>query len=56
MGLTAFSGKKVRKKDIIVSKNYLSKEEITNLNRIVTMFLDFAEDSAKRRKEITMKE
>ena len=56
MGLTAFSGKKVRKKDITTSKNYLSKEEITNLNRIVTMFLDFAEDCANRRKEITMKE
>ncbi|MCB0481774.1 MAG: virulence RhuM family protein [Flavobacteriales bacterium] len=38
MGLTTWSGHKVRKQDITVSKNYLNKEELDSLNRIVTMF------------------
>jgi hypothetical protein len=46
MGLTSFSGVKVRKGDIDIAKNYLTEEEITTLNRIVTMYLDFAEDQA----------
>ena len=56
MGLTAFEGDRVRKRDIGIAKNYLSHEELTNLNRLVTMFLDFAEDRTKMRKEITMRE
>ncbi len=56
MGLTSWSGDKVRKKDISISKNYLSKGEIDNLNRLVTMFLDFAEDRVKKRQEISMKD
>lgn len=56
MGLTAFEGSRVRKHDITVAKNYLSQEELSNLNQLVTMFLDFAEDRAKKRKEITMDE
>ncbi len=50
MGLTSFTGTKVRKRDTVISKNYLSQEELLNLNHIVSMFLDFAEDRAKRRK------
>ena len=46
MGLTAFKGAKVRKGDIDVAKNYLNQEELTGLNRIVTMYLDYAEDQA----------
>src|SRR4029078_12346317 len=38
----------VRKGDVTVSKNYLREEEIAELNRIVEMFLDFAEDQARR--------
>ena len=38
--------------DVTVAKNYLSEEEIAELNRIVTMFLDFAEDQARRRKQV----
>ena len=35
-----------------VAKNYLHEPEIGELNRIVTMWLDFAEDQARRRKEV----
>lgn len=48
MGLTTFKGAKVRKADVTVAKNYLNKEEIEGLNRIVTMYLDYAEDQAKQ--------
>jgi len=52
MGLTSWKGGRVRKSDVTVAKNYLREEEITELNRIVVMFLDFAEDQARRRKQI----
>lgn len=48
MGLTSFKGAKVRKADVTIAKNYLSQEELEGLNRIVTMYLDYAEDQAKR--------
>ncbi len=46
----------MRKGDVAVAKNYLREGEITNLNRIVTMFLDFAEDQAERRKQIFLRD
>ena len=52
MGLTAWRSGVVRKGDVTVAKNYLQEEEIGQLNRLVVMFLDFAEDQAKRRKQI----
>jgi hypothetical protein len=52
MGLTTWNGGKVRKGDVTVAKNYLREGEIGELNRIVVMFLDFAEDQARRRKQI----
>ena len=52
MGLTAWKSGVVRKGDVTVAKNYLREEEINELNRIVVMFLDFAEDQARRRKQI----
>lgn len=52
MGLTTWKGEVVRKTDVTVAKNYLRENEITELNRIVVMFLDFAEDQARRRKQI----
>ena len=52
MGLTAWHGGVVRKGDVTVAKNYLREDEIEELNRLVVMFLDFAEDQAKRRKQI----
>jgi hypothetical protein len=52
MGLTSWKGGVVRKGDVTVAKNYLNHEEIEELNRIVVMFLDYAEDQAKRRKQV----
>ena len=52
MGLTSWRSGVVRKGDVTVAKNYLREEEIGELNRLVVMFLDFAEDQAKRRKQI----
>ena len=46
----------MRKTDVIIAKNYLKKEEIDQLNRIVVMWLDFAEDQAKRHKHIFMRD
>ena len=54
MGLTAWKGSMVRKGDVGTAKNYLSEEEVGELNRIVTMYLDYAEDQAKRRNPMTM--
>lgn len=56
MGLTAWKGGEVRKTDVTIAKNYLREDEIEELNRIVTMWLDFAEDQAKRRKQVFMKD
>lgn len=56
MGLTAWKRGSVRKGDVTVAKNYLAAEEITELNRIVVMFLDFAEDQARRRRQVFLKD
>jgi hypothetical protein len=56
MGLTAWKGAKVRKADVTVAKNYLSDDEIRQLNRIVTMYLDYAEEQAERRKPLHMRD
>jgi len=48
MGLTSWKGKKVRQADVSVAKNYLAEDELRSLNRIVTMYLDYAEDQAER--------
>ncbi len=46
---------KIMKSDSIIAKNYLKKEELGELNRVVNMYLDFAEDQARRNIPITMK-
>ena len=56
MGLTCWKGAKVRKGDVTIAKNYLNAEEIEGLNRIVTMYLDYAEDQAKRHRQIFMRD
>lgn len=56
MGLTNWEVGEVRKTDVTTAKNYLNEEEIDELNRIVVMWLDFAEDQAKRRKHVFMKD
>jgi hypothetical protein len=57
MGLTTWKNAPagpVRKGDVTVAKNYLNKDEITQLDRIVTMYLDYAEDQAKRHNPMHM--
>src|SRR6185437_16632060 len=56
MALTNWPGPRIRKADVVVSKNYLLADELDQLNRLVTMFLDFAEDRAIRRIETRMSE
>ncbi|WP_460883560.1 virulence RhuM family protein [Pseudaeromonas pectinilytica] len=56
MGLTSFKGEEVRKGDVTVAKNYLNKQEIDELNRVVSMWLDFAEDQAKRRQQVFLRD
>lgn len=56
MGLTSWQGSIVRKVDALIAKNYLKKDEIAQLNLIVTMYLDYAEAQAKRRETITMEQ
>lgn len=56
MGLTSWKGSKVRPTDVTIAKNYLNVKEIEGLNRIVTMYLDYAEDQAKRHKQIFMRD
>jgi hypothetical protein len=56
MGLTSWKGAKVRKGDVTIAKNYLNAGEIEGLNRIVTMYLDYAEDQAKRHRQIFMRD
>lgn len=56
MGLTSWHGGRVQKTDVTVAKNYLTRSEIAELNRIVTMWLDFAEDQARRRKQVFLRD
>lgn len=56
MGLTSWQRDEIRKTDVVIAKNYLAETEVTELNRIVTMWLDFAEDQATRRKQVFMQD
>ena len=59
MGLTSWETSpdgKILRTDVSVAKNYLTKEELESLGRIVSAFLDFAEDFAKRRIPMTMED
>ena len=56
MGLMTWKNDEIRSTDVIVAKNYLKEEEIDELNRIVVMWLDYAEDQAKKRKQIFLKD
>lgn len=46
----------MRKADVTVAKNFLDAEEIDELNRIVVMWLDFAEDQARRRRQVFLRD
>jgi hypothetical protein len=60
MGLSSYKnepkGGKVTKLDVTVGKNYLTQEELESMNRLVSMYLDFAENFARRQKLLTMKD
>jgi hypothetical protein len=56
MGLKSWEGSRVRKQDVAIAKNYLDLSELDELNRIVVMYLDYAESQARRRKTMTMRE
>jgi hypothetical protein len=57
MGLTTWKNAPhgpIRKTDVTVAKNYLNEQEIGELNRIVSMYLDYAEDQARRKRPMHM--
>lgn len=54
MGLTSWSGAMPRRTDADVAKNYLSQDELDTLNRIVSLYLDFAELQAKSHQPMYM--
>lgn len=59
MGLTSWEKApdgKIQKPDVLVAKNYLTKEELQALGRIVNAYLDLAEDMATRRIPMTMED
>lgn len=59
MGLTSWKNApdgKIVKTDVTIAKNYLAKEEITELNEIVTMYLDYATRQARRHIPMTMED
>lgn len=59
MGLTNWKNApdgKIRKSDVTIAKNYLTEEELKPLNRIVSMYLDYAEDQAEQGNVMTMKD
>ena len=53
MAITNWKGRVVRKQDITIAKNYLTKDEIDILNRLVVIFLETAELQVKNRKVLT---
>ena len=55
MGLMTYSGEHVLQSDVTIAKNYLERDELEELNRIVTMFLDHAEDMARQKIPMYMK-
>ena len=59
MGLTTWKGApdgKILKSDVLVAKNYLNEKEIARLNRLVTMFIDYAELMAEDEQLMSMKD
>lgn len=56
MELTSWKGDKVRKQDVTIAKNYLNENELRALNRIVTRYLNYAEDQAERKRPMYMED
>lgn len=56
MGLTTWKGEKIRKSDVTIAKNYLTEDELTQLNLLVEQYLAFAEAQARAKKPMYMKD
>lgn len=59
MGLTTWADDpdgKIKKSDVTIAKNYLSQDEMKQLNRMVTAYLDFAENMTLRHIPLTMQD
>lgn len=59
MGLTTWADApegKIKKSDVTIAKNYLSQDEMKQLNRMVTAYLDFAENMTLRHIPLTMQD
>lgn len=59
MGLTTWKGApegKILKSDILIAKNYLNQKELSRLNRLVTMFIDYAELAAEEERPMSMRD
>jgi hypothetical protein len=56
MGLTTWRGEKIRKSDVTIAKNYLTEDELTQLNLLVEQYLAFAEAQARAKKPMYMKD
>ena len=59
MGLTTWADApdgKIKKSDVMIAKNYLSENELHQMNRMVTAYLDFAENMTLRRIPLTMED
>lgn len=54
MNLTSFAGQRVRKADVVIAKNYLQAEELEKLNRLVSMFFEFAEFRAQNKQHLKL--
>lgn len=55
-GLTTWNGEKPHKKDMTIAKNYLHEDEAKRMNRLTSMFLDYAEDQAEMKKTLLLKD
>jgi len=56
MGLTSWEGKQIKRSDVEIAKNYLTREELDALNKIVTAYLDIAEVRALNQEPMYMKD
>ena len=59
MGLTTWENApdgKIQKTDVVIAKNYLSRDEVTRLNRMVNAYIDYAEEMANEHIPLTMED
>ncbi|MRS17231.1 hydroxyacid dehydrogenase [Enterobacteriaceae bacterium RIT691] len=54
MNLLSFKGERVRKADVVIAKNYLNEDELDSLNRLASMFFEFAEFRAKKKQHLKL--